>query len=42
MELRKYKPTDCPALAELFFNAVHTINAKNYTKPSLMFGQWVM
>lgn len=32
MVIRRYKPTDCKALAELFYNTVHTVNAKDYTK----------
>ena len=35
MELRKYKPDDCGTLAELFFNTVHTVNSKDYTKAQL-------
>ncbi|WP_312279469.1 GNAT family N-acetyltransferase [Oscillibacter sp.] len=35
MKLRKYKPEDCVVLAELFFNTIHSINAKDYTKPQL-------
>ncbi|WP_294854889.1 GNAT family N-acetyltransferase [uncultured Oscillibacter sp.] len=35
MELRNYKPEDCVALAELFFNTIHSINARDYTKPQL-------
>lgn len=33
--IRKYKSSDCPALAELFYNTVHTVNAKDYTKEQL-------
>lgn len=35
MYLRKYQPTDCPQLARLFFNTVHTVNSKDYTKEQL-------
>jgi putative acetyltransferase len=35
MQLRKYKPEDCAALAELFFNTVHAVNAKDYTLAQL-------
>lgn len=35
MKLRKYKSTDCTEIAELFYTTVHTINAKDYTKPQL-------
>lgn len=31
MILRKYISSDCTALAELFYNTVHTVNAKDYT-----------
>ncbi len=30
--LRKYLPSDCESLAELFFQTVHNINIKDYTK----------
>ncbi|WP_365909392.1 hypothetical protein [uncultured Ruminococcus sp.] len=32
---QKYKPTDCEQLAELFYNTVHSTNAKNYTEEHL-------
>ena len=35
MFIRKYRPDDCPLLAQLFYNTVHTINAKDYTKKQL-------
>ena len=35
MFIRKYKPSDCEELARLFYNTVHTINAKDYTKAQL-------
>jgi len=35
MTLREYKPSDCEALAELFYSTVHTVNAKDYTKAQL-------
>lgn len=35
MTIREYKSSDCKELAELFYNTVHTINAKNYTKEQL-------
>lgn len=35
MRLRKYLPSDCCALAELFFDTVHTVNAKDYTQEQL-------
>lgn len=35
MIIREYQPTDCKELAELFYNTVHTVNAKDYTKEQL-------
>lgn len=35
MEIRKYRQSDCKALTELFYNTVHTVNAKDYTKEQL-------
>lgn len=35
MIIRKYEPADCAAMAELFYNTVHTINAKDYTGEQL-------
>lgn len=35
MVIRKYQPCDCKALAELFYNTVHTVNAGDYTKEQL-------
>lgn len=35
MFIRNYESTDCKELAELFYNTVHTINAKDYTKEQL-------
>ena len=35
MDIRKYKSTDCAEIAELFYNTVHEINAKDYTKQQL-------
>ncbi len=35
MKIRKYKTADCAEIAELFFETVHTINAKDYTKHQL-------
>ena len=35
MQLRKYKPSDCAQLAELFYQTVHSVNAKDYTKEQL-------
>ena len=35
MLLRKYTKTDCAELAELFYDTVHTVNAKDYTQEQL-------
>lgn len=35
MELRKYEPADCKYMAELFYQTVHTVNVKDYTKEQL-------
>lgn len=35
MVIRKYRSSDCRALAELFYHTVHTVNAKDYTKEQL-------
>ncbi len=35
MILRDYTPSDCKTLAELFFNTVHIINAKDYSEEQL-------
>jgi len=35
MIVRKYQSTDCKAITELFYNTVHTVNAKDYTKEQL-------
>ena len=35
MELRPYRPTDCAALAELFYHTVHTVNARDYPPEQL-------
>ncbi len=35
MVIREYQPLDCKVSAELFYNTVHTINAKDYTKEQL-------
>lgn len=35
MVIRKYQPCDCKELAELFYNTVHTVNARDYTKEQL-------
>ena len=35
MIIRKYVSKDCKRLAELFYNTVHTVNTKDYTKEQL-------
>lgn len=35
MLLRKYKTSDCEEMAELFYQTVHYVNAKDYTKAQL-------
>lgn len=35
MLIRAYQPSDCEELAELFYNTVHTVNARDYTKEQL-------
>lgn len=35
MVIRKYRPSDCERLAELFYQTVHAVNARDYTKEQL-------
>ena len=35
MFIREYHTSDCKEITELFYNTVHTINAKDYTKEQL-------
>ncbi|WP_346878936.1 GNAT family N-acetyltransferase [Clostridium sp. UBA7791] len=35
MLIRRYEPSYCKDLAELFYNTVHSINAKDYTEEQL-------
>lgn len=35
MQLRAYCPADCPMLAQLFYETVHTVNARDYTQAQL-------
>lgn len=35
MLLRKYESADCKKIAELFYDTVHAVNAKDYTKEQL-------
>lgn len=35
MNIREYESADCRALTELFYETVHTVNAKDYTEEQL-------
>ena len=35
MIIRPYQTADCEALARLFYDTVHTVNAKDYTEQQL-------
>lgn len=35
VKIREYKSDDCPVMAKLFYDTVHTVNAKDYTKDQL-------
>lgn len=35
MFLRPYRPEDCPVLARLFYETVHTVNARDYSPQQL-------
>ena len=35
MLIREYQSSDCDKMAKLFYNTVHTINAKDYSKEQL-------
>lgn len=32
MLIREYLPSDCMEITELFYNTVHIVNSKDYTK----------
>lgn len=36
MWIREYKPADCAQLAELCYQTVHSVNAKDYTEEQLL------
>ena len=40
MQLREYQPSDCAQMTELFYQTVHSVNAKDYTKEQL--DAWVI
>ena len=35
MLVREYQISDCKEITKLFYNTVHTVNAKDYTKEQL-------
>lgn len=35
MKLRKYQSADCPVLAQLFYDTIHSVNARDYSKAQL-------
>lgn len=35
MNLRKYRSSDCPEMARLFYDTVHSVNRKDYTEEQL-------
>lgn len=35
MNIREYSPSDCAEIAELFYDTVHTVNAKDYSAKQL-------
>ena len=35
MKIRPYQPPDCPALAQLYYDTVHTVNARDSTPEQL-------
>ena len=35
MELRRYRASNCDKMAELFYQTVHCVNARDYTKEQL-------
>ena len=35
MRLREYQPSDCAQLAELFYQTVHSVNARDYAQEQL-------
>lgn len=35
LQIRKYETADCEQLAELFYQTIHTVNAKDYTNEQL-------
>ena len=35
MKLRSYRTEDCAEMAQLFYDTVHTVNARDYSQPEL-------
>lgn len=35
MQIRRYTPADCPAMAALFYDTVHQVNRRDYTPEQL-------
>ena len=35
MVIRPYKSSDCPALAQIYYDTIHTVNAVDYTQAQL-------
>ena len=35
VKIKEYQPSDCKELTELFYNTVHSVNVKDYTKEQL-------
>lgn len=35
MQIRRYTPADCPAMAALFYDTVHRVNCRDYTPEQL-------
>ena len=35
MNIRSYRAADCPLLAQLFYDTVHTVNARDYSPAQL-------
>lgn len=35
IRIRTYESTDCPAMAQLFYDTVHTVNARDYSQTQL-------
>ena len=36
IKIRNYEPSDCVGMAELFYNTVHAVNARDYTTEQLV------